>query len=822
MSALLSDLRFAFRTFLRSPGFTLVIMATLALGIGANTAVFSVINTVLLRPLPYPEPDRLTLVWTNFGPDLPQNWVSGPEFMEMREFQTLFEDIGVIVPFTAAVTGAEEPEQVSAAGVSGNFFELVQTEAVRGRLFRAQDDQPGADRLVVLNDGFWRRRLGGDKRVLGQTIRVDGLLFTVVGILAPDFAILHPDAQFPKQIDLWLPMTVALKTVFGTDRYEKLPRGDHFLRAFGKMKPGVTLAQARADMNAVAARIQEKSPNYYDFEGWGITVLSLSDDLVAEVRPALLILLGAVGFVLLIACVNVANLLLARGAGREREMAVRSALGAGRARLLRQLVTESLSLALIGGLLGMMLALILVRVVVLLGPDRLPRGDAISIDGGVLLFTFLLSLLTGLLFGLAPVWHCYREDLVESLKEGGRGATTGIRGTQVRKFLVIAEVALALVLLVGAGLMLRSFARLLDSSPGYRSDHLLTLAISLPQTRYRSSEQVSGFYDRLLERVGALPGVVSAGAISQLPLSGSYSSGTTRIKESETVPADRRALEADRRRISPDYFQTMGARILRGRAFTAQDHATAPLVAIVDERFVQRFWPNEDPIGKHVSIRSNEEGRVWDQVVGVVEHQKHYNLNRVGREQVYFPYKQAPANTMYLAIRTAVAPSSLASSVRTQVWAIDGDQPVDDVQTMTARVDSVLSQPRFNLMLLSGFALVALILAAVGIYGVMSYSVSQRHHEIGVRMALGADADRVRSLVLRQGLTLVLLALAAGLTGAFLLTRLMTNLLFDVHPADPLTYGLVAALLLLVAAVACYLPALRATRVDPVRVLHSE
>jgi putative ABC transport system permease protein len=613
------------------------------------------------------------------------------------------------------------------------------------------------------------------------------------------------------------------RAVFGVDDYRALPRGSHFLRAFGRLSPGISLEQARADMDGVALRMQELSPDYYDFEGWGLTVYSLHGDLVEDVKPALLVLLGAVAFVLLIACVNVANLMLARAAGREREIALRSALGAGRGRLVRQLLTESVALALLGGIAGFATAFLLVKSLSAVLPADLPRAGAIGVDPGVLVFTLVVAVAAGILFGLAPALGAGRQDLVDSLKEGGRGATIGRQGRRLRSGLVIAEMALALVLLVGAGLMLRSFARLLDSDPGYNPDGVLTLAVPLPAAVSGDNERVVAFFDQLLERVENLPGVSAAGAISQLPLSGTYSSGTTRVDRSEALPEDRWAVEADRRSVSHDYFRAMGVQVVRGRAFTLADRGDAPLVAIVDERFAQRFWPNEDPIGRHVSIDFGATGPAWREVVGVVTHPKHYDLRGEGREQVYFPYRQRPASQMFLAIRTAAGdPASLAGAVRREVWALDPNQPVDDVATMTARVDASVSGDRFNLLLLGGFAALALLMAAVGIYGVVSYSVTQRSHEFGVRMALGADRGRVLSLVLRQGLRQALVGVLLGAAAALALTRLMANLLFEVQPADPVTYVAVAALLVTVAVLACGVPALRAARYQPVEVLREE
>jgi putative ABC transport system permease protein len=818
METLVQDLRFSIRTLLRNPSFTLVAVFTLAVGIGANTAVFSVINTVLLSPLPYENPDRLAVVWTQFGPDLPQNWVSGPEFVEMREFNTALDGIGVAAFTTMSVTEGGEPEEVGTAGVSGEFLQVLGVDAALGRTIMPQDDRPEGDRVVMLSHGFWRRRFGSDPAVIGTTIVAGGQSYTVVGVLPEDFRLLHPDLQVPDEVGLWAPMT----PVLGAE-YAQMGRGSHFMRAVARMKPGVSLEQARSDMSSVASQIQEKSPQYYDFEGWGIAVYSLHGDLVEDVKPALLVLLGAVGFVLLIACANVANLQLTRAVTREREIAVRIAIGAGRARLTRQFLTESVVLSLAGGAFGLLGAFGLVRALVAFAPEALPRRGDIAIDGVVLGFTFAVAVLTGVLFGLAPLFHSLKESLVVSLKEGGRGAGAGLRGSRTRNGLVVAEMALALVLLIGAGLMIKSFTILLAADAGFQSDNVLTLRVALPQTKYDTPQSIAQFYDGLLEGTRALPGVVSAGTISHLPLSGAYASGTTRVNSSETVPEDQWAFEAERRFVSPDYFRTMSVGIVRGRAFNEFDNADGLPVAMVDEEFVRRFWPNENPIGKRISINRDAEGElIWREIVGVVRHSKHYDLSSVGREQAYYPYKQVPATTMFLAIRTQSNPLALAAAVRNKVWAIDSEQPVSQVQLMNQLVSASVSQPRFNLLLLGGFSGIALLLATVGIYGVISYAVSQRSHEIGVRMALGAAGRDVVGMVLGQGLKVAGIGLVIGLFAAIWLTRLLGNMLYGVNPIDAVTYAGVIVLLGGVAAAACSIPALRASRVHPMNTLRQE
>lgn len=815
------DLRYAIRSLARRPGFVAVAVLTLGLGIGANSAVFSVVNAVLLRPLPYDDPDRLTVMWTDFGPDLPQNWISGPEFVEMQEYATQFEDIAVAAQTTVGLTGAGQPEEIQAGLASGGLFRLLRAQPALGRLLGPDDDTPAAPPVAVLDHGFWQRRFGGDPVVVGQTITASGTTYTVVGVLPAGFRVMHPDPTFPDVVDVWLPLV----PVFG-QAYAEMNRGSHGLRGFGRMRPDVTIEQARSDMDRVARRITEIAPDNYSGEGLGIVVLPLHGDLVEEVKPALLILLGAVGFVLLIACVNVANLQLVRAAGREREIAVRAALGAGRGRILRQLATESGVLALAGAAFGLLVAFGLVQGLVALAPEGLPRRDAIGVDFTVLLFTLGVGLLTGVLFGLAPAVHTWKLSLVHSLKEGARGAGSGVRGRRTRTGLVVAEMALALVLLVGAGLMIQSLRNLLQTDPGYRTEGLLTVRVALPSSRY-DDPAASAFWDRILERVRALPGVTSASMISHLPLSRSYWSGTTAVDRSDAVESDPRFpfpfIEADRRMVGPGYFETMGVEVVSGRAFTPADVDGAPLVAMVDEEFARRFWPNEPAVGRRIAVSFGDDGQPeWRDVVGVVRHSRHYGLESVGREQVYMPYPQFTPNTAYLAVRTTGDPEALIATVRGEVWALDPEQPISDVRTMTERVAAAVAAPRFDLLLLGTFAAIALVLAAVGIYGVISYSVGQRTHEIGVRMALGANREDVRTLVLRQGMLVALGGVAIGLAAALALTRLLGSLLFGVSPTDPVTYAVVAVILSGVAAAACLVPAMRATKVEPVAVLREE
>ena len=825
LDSLLHDIRFSLRTLRKSPVFTLVAIATLGLGIGANTAVFSVVNEVLLRPLPYEDPEELFVVWTNFGRDLPQNWISGPEFLEIRDLNSTFEEFAIFTTTTWSMTGnGSEPAQVSGAAVSGSFFDVLGTQVRRGRLFDAADDDR-RNMVVVISDAFWQAQLGTREPVLGSSLTLDGDNFEIIGVLPPDFRVHHPNVSNPEGVGLYTPFQSAYQT-----RYDEMDRGSHFLLGFARGRDGVTVDQAQADMDAVAVRMQEISGSYnYNFEGWGLQVYSLHGDLVENVRGALVILLGAVAFVLLIACLNVANLQLTRAAERGREIALRTALGAGRARLIRQLLTEATVLAGAGALAGVGLSYWLIRALQMVVPAGLPRAGSIALDMTVLGFAAAATLLTVILFGILPGIIATRTNLAETLKDSGRTVSTGLAGTRLRTTLVVAEVAMALVLLVGAGLLIRSFNSLLNMDPGYRTESLLTLRVSLPRPKY-DIDTAPVFHRQLLDRVRQLPGVLDAGGISALPLSNSGGSGTTLAEHSASDDVDTwndyKNIEADHRYVTAGYFEAMDVELVSGRFFTDADSADALPVAIVDESFARRFWGEAEPLGQQVAVNwsMDPEGHGiasvrWREVIGVIRHARTWSLSADGREQFYAPVSQRPVYGMHLVIRTDGAPTAVAAAVNAAVWDIDPDQPVSDVSTMSDRVASAVATPRFNSLLLGSFAAVAVILAALGIYGVVSFSVGQRTAEIGVRMALGASQQRVRSMVLRQGMLAVVVGLGIGVVSALGLTRLMTSMLYNVTPTDPLTYVTVAATLAAVAVVACLIPAARATRVEPIAAL---
>ena len=814
MKDLTRDLRYGARMLRKKPAFTFIAVLTLALGIGANTAIFSVIYSVLLKPLPYTEPDRLALLWTRLEKiGLEQNWVSEPEVLDFREQSQLFESFGVVTNSNFILTGNGEPQQLVGAAVSSNFFSVLGATMRVGRDFSPEEEMPGAARVAVLSHGFWKRAFGGEESVIGSTILLSGRATTIVGVLPETFALMLPqEAHVSTNIDVWIPYAVD---------YARQERDSHGLTVIGRMKPGVTLTQAQAEMNGIAERLYEL---HYAHTGFEVKVVSMQGDIVKKMRPALLVLLAAVGFVLLIACANVANLLLARAAAREREMAIRAAMGAGRARLLRQLLTESLLLAMLGGVAGAGLASWGVDALLALTPADLPRIDEVKIDARVLAFTFAIAAVTGILFGLIPALKASRINLTQTLKEGSRSVAGG-GAHRLRGLIVVAEIALALVLLAGAGLLLRSFIALMRVDPGFDPHNVLTMKMAVPRTKYKDGPAVANFYKQLVEKIQGLPGVESAGAVSHLPLSGDYWGGTLTF-EGVTANAERGNLasfEVDQRVITPDYFTTMRTPLIEGRFFTSQDVPGKPLVAIVDETLARRLWPNASPVGRRLTFgRFPEKPEQWAEIVGVVRHIRHHRLEAEVREQVYYPHARLSFSGLTLAIRTTSDPLSMVGAVREAVRSLDKDQPVYRIRTMDSLVAGALAPARFTLMLLGIFAGVAAVLAMVGIYGVMSNAVTERTHEIGVRMALGADAGDVLKLVVGRGLMLTLAGVGLGLAGAFAATRVMTSLLYGVSPTDVATFAAISVILTGVALAASFIPARRAMKVDPMVALRYE
>jgi putative ABC transport system permease protein len=803
----LHDLRYAIRQQRKNPAFTIVAIITLALGIGANTAIFSVVNTILLQPLPYKDPERLVLVWEeNAKQGYPTDTPTAANFGDWRDQNQLFEGMAAMAPDSFNLTGSGDPERLEGRRVSASFFPLLGVDPHIGRAFTAAEDQPNSGHVVLLSYGLWQRRFGGDAGVVGKTLNLNGAGYTVVGVMPPRFQFPTPDDE------VWVPIAFTQE--------QAADRNSHYLKVLGRLKPGVTLAQAQAEMSTIATRLQQQYPKTNT--DLGAVITPLHEQIVGDIKPALLILLGAVGLVLLIACANVANLLLARAAVRQKEIAVRVALGARRRRLIRQFLTENVLLSTLGGLVGLAIAYGGLVVLKSFIPENISQARAISIDYKVLGFTLLVSVATGLVFGLAPAIQAVRFNQIETLKEGGRDAATGGSGKRLRSLLVMAEVAISLVLLIGAGLLINSFLRLRNVDPGFRAENLLTMKIVLPEPKYEKWKMRSTFYSDLIQRVQSLPGVKSAAVTTNLPL---YSQGNSIgvSIEGKPEPPPGQELIVTTRIISNGYLDTMSIPLLKGRQLTDQDTDNSQNVAVVSETMARRFWPGEEVVGKRVSIGKVRSQEDWIQVIGVAKDVRQFELNDDPKPQMYLTYRQFGFfDAQDLVVKTDVDPASMASAVRKAVWEIDKDQPISNIRTMETILAESIARQRFSMLLLAIFAGVALVLAAVGIYGVMSYSVAQRTHEIGIRMALGAQTMTVLKLAIGYGLKLVLAGIAIGLIAAFALTRVMSTLLFGVTATDPTTFALISLLLIAVAAIASYIPARRATRVNPIIALRYE
>ena len=804
MESLIKDIRFGIRSLLKRPGFSFIAIVTLGLGIGANTAIFSVVNGVLWRPLPYANPKQLVSVWENHkargGPE--REWFSPSDFADWRDQNSSFSHLAALNDWAPTLTGRDEPEALLGALVSHDMFSMLGVAPALGRSFLPEEDRPNAANVVMLSHELWQRRFNSDQAIVGKSVSLNQESYSVVGVMPAGFQLpVIPNAQ------LWRPITPALNP--------SCQRGCLVLRVIGRLKPEVTFEQAQADTATVAARLATQYPDTNSKVG--ATLVPLHEQLVGNIKRPLLVLLGAVGFVLLIACANVANLTLARAATREREIALRAALGASRGRVIRQLLTESALLAAAGATAGLGLAFALLRLLISLSPPGTPGLDKIGIDGYVLGFTFLVAVLTGLFFGLAPALQLSKADLNHTLKDTGKGVPGGSRGGRLRGALVVTEIALALILLIGSGLLMKSFILMQRVDPGFNPDHLLTLRVILNRTSYPGNPQVTEFYSQLLERVKALPGAESVGLISTLPFSGNETD-TDFLIEGRPAPPPNQEPTAWFNLVSPEYFKTMELPVIKGRSFTALDNEKSPLVVIISETMARRYFPNEEPLGKRIGRGPDR----WREIVGVVRDVKHFGLDADTPPTMYMPVRQVPGRAMTLVVRTNGDALSLAPSLRAQVWAGDRNLAIANFGTMKDLVSASIIQQRFILLLLACFAGLALLLAAVGIYGVMSYAVTQRTHEIGIRMALGASMGDVLKLIVRNGIALTLIGVAIGLALAFALTRLMTSLLFGVTPTDALTFAMVSGGLVLVALVACFIPARRATKVDPLVALRYE
>ncbi|HKP86789.1 MAG TPA: ABC transporter permease [Blastocatellia bacterium] len=803
MENIIQDLRYGIRVLAKSPTFTAVAVIALALGIGANTAVFSVVNTVLLKPLPFKEPDRLVMM---FGASLETGRgggsVSPPDFLDYREQNQVFERYAAYTSGGGAfsLTGAGEPERLQGTSVTEGFFETLGIVPSLGRTFSPEEERQGNDQVAIISNGLWQRRFGSDGDIINKTIQLNDRSFTVVGVMPAGF-------QFPREVEIWIPITFGVR--------QTSVRRFHFLRPIGRLKPGVGIEQAQAEFTSIARRLAAAYPE--SNRDYGARLISLTEQTVGDMRQPLLVLGSAVAFVLLIACANVANLLLARASARQKEVAIRAALGATRARLARQMLTESIILALAGGTLGLLVAWWGIAALVTLSSDNIPRVKEIGLDGRVLGFTLLVSLITGIVFGLIPALQSSRADLNETLKEGGRAAATAM-GQWVRRALVVFEVAIALFVLIGAGLMVKSFLRLSEVDPGFKPANVLSMRIGLTQGRYPDPPRRIAFFQQLIHRIEALPGAEAVGTISHLPMSGQQEDTRFSIEGKPDDPAN--PTYANARVASPDYFRALSIPLLKGRYFTDQDSMNAPRAIIISNAFAEEFFPGEDPVGQHLSI---DVGEPWKgEIVGVVGDIRHNGLAVEPWREMYVNQYQTPLAEMNLVVRATGNPAQLTPAIRGEVQALDKDVPVHNVRTMDDLVSESVARPRFRTLLLAIFAAIAMTLAAVGIYGVMSYYVTQRTHEIGIRMALGASSADVMRMIVGQGMALALSGVGLGLVGAFLLTKLISSLLYQVSASDPVTFAVISSALVAVALLASYVPARRATKVDPLVALRYE
>jgi len=808
----LQDFRYAVRMLRKNLGLSVVIVLSLAIGIGANSAIFSVVDALLLRPLPYPEPERLANIWLHSpGIGIFRDWPSPGQYVDIQNENHSFEEMAIAQLRGMTLTGRDQPEKIDGIRASSTLLHMLGAKPLLGRVLLPEEDKPGKPQVAVLSYRLWRRLFSSDPQIVGKSITLDAKQFTVAGVLRPDFSINSEamPAEGPMdKVDIFLPLPL------GPDAAQR--RGDENYNIMVRLKPGISVQQAQADVDLIANRIRVKDKRDRTY---GMTVTGLQEQVVGDVRRALLVLLGSVGLVLLIACANVANLLLTRAAGREKEVAIRTALGAGGLRIVRQLLTESVLLAVIGGAAGLVIAQWSLYLVRTINPGNIPRLDYIEINGAVLAFTFGISIVTGVLFGVAPAWRAMKVDLNTSLKAGGRsGQSDGglsLARNRLRGLLVVSELALSLMLLIGAGLLIRSFVRLQGVPPGFATDYILSMQVSVNGPKYKKG--AAQFFQEIGDGIIHLPGVKSQGLVSALPLTGSVGWGEINVEGYAPPPGQE--LQVDIRVASTDYFRAMEIPLLKGRFFNEHDTKDSQQMAIIDEKFAQRFWPHDNPIGKHLWFDHPDKPFTIAGVVGVV---KQYGLESEGKIAVYFPHLQAPDRGMYLVLRTSSDPAGLTGAVVREIHAVDPNAVVYEVRTMQDRLHDSLARQRFSTLMLGAFAAFALLLAAVGVYGVMSYLVSQSTHDIGVRVALGAQPGNILGLVVRQGMELVAIGIAAGLIGAFVLTRAMTSLLFGVSATDAVTFSSVALILALVAFAATVIPARRATSVDPMVALREE
>ena len=824
MVTLLQDLRYACRGFVRAPGFTVAAILSIAIGVGANTAIFSVVSALLLRPLPYQDSDRLAILWNRSpGLGITEDWFSTAQYFDIRSGHTGFDGVAIAIGGNYNLTGDGEPERIGTIRVSSNLLPMLGVRPLLGRLFEPEDDRPGRGGTALLGYGTWMRRYGGDPSVVGRSLTLNGQPHQVVGVLPPGFDLpreVMPTLGGAEHAELMVPLPLP------ADAARIRNREDYNVLA--KLKPGVTVAAAQREMDAITERLRREHPDFYPPNG-GLTfsIVPLQAYVVGAVRPTLLVLAGAVGFVLLIACANVANLLLSRALGRQREMAVRAAIGASAGRIVRQLLTESVLLAVCGGAAGLLMAYWTLDGIRALGSRSVPRLDEITMNVEVLMFTLGLSLLSGVLFGLAPALRLSRVDVHDHLKDSGRGASASDalwgRRHNVRRLLVVGELALSVMLLIGAGLLIRSFARLQQVPPGFNPSSVLTLELTMTGRKYSEAAAVLGTYRQLWERLGQLPGVVAAGGVSALPLSGMMAWGPITI-EGRVPAAGEKFINVDIRIVGGAYFRAMEIPLRQGRLFNEHDTRETRRAVLVDEHMAAQLWPGDDPVGKRISTGGFDAtaSTPWMTVVGVVGRIKQDSLDSESRMAVYLAHTQVPTRAMNVAVRSDADPAALTAAIAQQIRALDPGLPLYNVRTMEHRVDESLARRRFSMLMLTLFACLALGLAAIGIYGVIAFLVSQSTREVGIRMALGATPREILMLIVRQGLLVAALGVGIGLCGAFILTRFMTTLLYGVRATDPLTFGAIGLMLGGIALLASYVPARRAARIDPMISLRSE
>ncbi len=813
VDTLWQDIRFGVRMLIKNRTVTFAAVFALAVGIGANTAIFGVVNSVLLRPLPYKDSDQIMSLWTTAAlRGLDRLPLSDAEYVEFRDQSQSLEHVSAYVSGALNLTGIEEPVRVGVTEASYGLFAALGVQPQLGRTFSAEEDLPGREPVVVLSHRLWQRHYGSDPNIVGKSIILNGRSRPVIGVMPAGF-------KFPnEEIEIWMPLNVDPANVSLTN---------HFLNSVARLKSGVSVEQANAEVQTIFSRIKQKYPEYYRLEGGaGVKIIPLHEHLVGDIRTALLLIFGAVVFMLVIACANVGNLLMSRSAARRQEIALRSALGASRGRIIRQLLTESVLLSALGGGFGLLLAVWGMNALLAESPLDPLRMNEVGLDGKVLSFTLLISLATGVLFGLLPALQASKPDLNEVLKEGGRGPMQSLRHNRVRTMLVVGEIAISMVLLVGTVLMVRSFALMLNVDPGFNTENILTMRFTLSGAKYPDNQQVATFFQQLRQRVGSLPGVQEAAIINQLPIAADKAEASFEIEGRPLeAESDRESAIADYRMISPNYFKAMDIQITRGRPFTEQDGQQAPAAVIINELLARRFWANDNPLGKRIRLAP---GSPWLEIIGVSEEIKNQGLNTTTSQEMFFPHVEkpfglrGPPRTMTLVVRTSTDPASLTNVVRSEVRALDKDLPAYNIQTMKQVIETSVATLRFTTFVLAVFACIALVLAWVGVYSVMSYSVAQRTHEIGIRKALGAKPRDIYKLIVGQGALLALIGVAVGLVGAFALTRVMSSLLYAISVTDPLTFIGIALLLSAATLLACYLPARRATRVNVMEALRDE